>query len=664
MTRKDFDKLVRRMERRHAGRPAALERATTVWMALGLAGFLGWVGLLFAMGIAAFAGGVVLPFEAGVWLLIAGVFIVLFATSQAFLFFSVEHAPSQGHALRAAEAPALWAMLDSLCRELQCRPVDEVRITIEFNAGIREIPRLGFLGWPRGVLQLGLPLMEALVVDELRAVLAHEMAHGSARHARSASRIYRLHRTWSVLFQRMQRPVSGRSDRAIRAAASRFAGWYWPRLHARAMVLSRAHEYHADRVAVNCAGVDAVISALWRMECLEPVLSERFWEGVFREAEDSPDPPADIMDRLRSAFATPPSPADASRWVERGLSRTTGIDETHPAFRDRGRALGRSTEEIRQAGFPVAPRPSSAEALLGADRAAIESELAAEWQRSVVAGWRHRHRRATAEARRREAPGVEGAEAAAPAIPADAVAAWEAARASLELKGPAAAEPLLRAVLERDPRHAGASLVLGNHLLKLGDSEGRRMLEEVAAEADEFWMRQACQALHDHFKATGQEAELVAMRSRLDRLDEESAAAQRERATVRPGDSFLPHGLADDQLEPLRAVLAAQADCGAAWLVRKDLRYFPRKALFVLCVRRKTARWWSADPDGDRDLVRRLIPLVELPGQVLIVARSGSFRRLAAKVMSRPNAEVFRRDLRRPEPAETSPSELGQAVPG
>ena len=107
MTRKDFDDLVRRMERRHAGRPAALERSTTAWMALGLAGFLGWVGLLFAVGIAAFAAGVVLPFEAGVWLLIAGVFIVLFATSQAFLFFSVEHAPSQGHALRAVGGPGL-----------------------------------------------------------------------------------------------------------------------------------------------------------------------------------------------------------------------------------------------------------------------------------------------------------------------------------------------------------------------------------------------------------------------------------------------------------------------------------------------------------------------------------------------------------------------------
>jgi hypothetical protein len=514
--------------------------------------------------------------------------------------------------------------------------------------GIRELPRLGLLGWPRTVLELGLPLMSALTAPELRAVLAHELAHHSARHARSSSRIYRLHRTWGALFQRMQRPATGQLDRAIRGAASRFVDWYWPRLHARALVLSRAQEYHADRVAAGLvaaggAGAATLASALWRMECLGPWLSERFWVDLFAGADSSPEPPADLMARMRAAYAIPPAPDDAARWVERGLSRATGHDETHPAFRDRVGALGLAADEFRAAGYPSAARPSAAEALLGADADAIECELAADWHRGATAGWRERHRRAAAEAKRRQ-PAAEGEGAAPARTPEDPRAAWEAARSAAELRGPAAAEPLLRAVLERVPGHAGASVVLGQHLLGLGHPEGARLLEQVIDRADESWMHRACQALQDHFRATGQVDRLREVRARLDRHDAMLAEARRERSAVRPQDSFGPHDLTDEQLGPLRRILLAQPDCGAAWLVRKELRHLPHRPLFVLCVRRKSARWWRPQPDRDRELVRRLAPMVELPGQTLVIARSDSFRELAEKVMSIPGAEVFRWD--------------------
>ena len=48
--------------------------------------------------------------------------------------------------------------------------------------------------------------------------------------------------------------------------------------------------------------------------------------------------------------------------------------------------------------------------------------------------------------------------------------------------------------------------------------------------------------------------------------------------------------------------------------------------------------------DDAMQLVRRLIPRVELPGQVLVIARQGGFRKLADKVMKLPGAEVFLRD--------------------
>jgi hypothetical protein len=637
MTRQEFDDLVRRIEARYAGRAAALRRSTTAWVVFGLAGILACLTLLFLVGAAAFVGGIVLPFQAGVWLLIAGALMIVYAIAQTVVFLGLDPAPLEGRALRPAEAPALWELLDSLRHELQCHPFDHVRVSMNFGAGIRELPRLGLFGWPRTLLDLGLPLLTVLTYDEVRAVLAHELAHHSARHARSGSRIYRLNCTWNNVIQRMQQPASGRFSVSIRSSALKFVNWYWPRLHARAMVLSRAQEFHADSVAAGIAGGPTLVSALWKLECFGPWLSERFWMDVYQDADRLPEPPADVMDRLRRAIETPPSLEDRARWMERGLSRTTGNDETHPAFRERAAALGVFEDDVRRAGFATAIRPSAAETLLGADSTAIERELAGHWQRSALGGWHARARQAVAESKRRES-----SQAADPARAVEHMAAlWKTAREAAEIKGTAAAEPLLRDVLSRDPLHAGASVVLGHHLLNVGDAEGRRLLEQVVDQADETWMRPACEVLQEHFQVTGQTDQLREIRSRLDRHERESAAAQRERAKVLASDDFVAHELTEAQVDHLRKRLSSHPDCGAAWLVRKKLRYFPNRPLFVLCVRRKSARRWLSQPDRDREMVRRLSPTIELPGQVLVVARYGSFGGLAARIMSFAGASVF-----------------------
>jgi Zn-dependent protease with chaperone function len=636
MTRQRFEELVRRIEARYDGRTAELERSTAVWIALGLAGIVSWVGVLLLLGTAAFAWGIVQGPGLGVALLGLGVLLILYGLSQAGLFLLVEHALPEGRVIPRGAAPALVEALESLRRELLCRSFDEVRVSIDFNAGVREVPRLGLFGWPRTFLEVGLPLLMALTPDELRAVLAHEFAHLSGRHGRTGGRIYRLHRRWCNVFEQLQRPASGRSGRAVHWVVTKFVSWYWPRLHARALVLSRVQEFQADRVAAEVAGAATLASSLWRMECLNPWFLEQFWPEIERTADQSPEPPPDLTGRMRTALETPPPPDDAARWIERGLSRATVHDETHPAFPDRVRALGLYPDEFRRAGFPAAPRPSAAEVLLGADRDAFERELSADWQRKSRAAWRQRHRRASAEARR-QAPATQ-------APPAREVSdLWEKAREAADLRGPAAAEALLRSLLLQDPAHAGATVLLGHHLLTRGDGEGERMLLRVVEQADEVWTARACQALQQHFRTTGQTDRLRELRALLDRHEAEVEAARRERSTIRPGDTFLPHGLTEEQVGSLTALLASQPDCTSAWLVRKELRHFPNRPLFVLCVRATESRWGFRSPERDRQLVTRLIPRVELPGQVLVIAREGGFCKLYDRITSLAEAVVFRR---------------------
>jgi len=173
--------------------------------------------------------------------------------------------------------------------------------------------------------------------------------------------------------------------------------------------------------------------------------------------------------------------------------------------------------------------------------------------------------------------------------------------------------------------------------------EGERLLLRVVDQADETWTQAASRALEQHYLSTGQQDRLRHLRARLDEHDAALRGARRERSSVRPGDRFLVHDLSDLQIEPLLRLLEAQPDCAAAWLVRKDLQFFPKRPLFVLCVVSESPGWLWSNSRRDEELVRRLGPKVELPGQVLVITRQGGFRKLAATIMSRRDSQVYRR---------------------
>src|SRR5262245_26078129 len=201
--------------------------------------------------------------------------------------------PPEGRLLRRGEARALVAEIEHVRRTLGAQKIHRIITTSDFNAAIAQVPRLGLIGWPKNYLVVGLPLMASLTVEEFRAVLAHEFGHLSRHHARFGNWIYRIRQTWFRLLAILEQEGSFATK-----VFSRFFEWYTPYFNAYSFVLARANEYEADRASARVAGAAAVGSALVAVHVKAAYLDSQYWEKLWANVRDCPEPPAAAYSEL------------------------------------------------------------------------------------------------------------------------------------------------------------------------------------------------------------------------------------------------------------------------------------------------------------------------------------------------------------------------------
>jgi Zn-dependent protease with chaperone function len=634
MTRAQFDSLVQALEQKFAGRYRTLAWRTALVAAMGYAGFLAWVLAIAAVGIAAFVGALFAPPVASVLLIIVGACVLAVALWQAVEVLWLPAPASKQTALRREQAPELFALLARLRRELRMPRIHRVLLSVELNASIQRRSRLGFLGWTRNVMTLGLPLMDLLTPAEFEAVAAHECAHLSPRHGRFAAWTYRVRGTWLLLVSRLQEPPKSSFSHTVRRALGRFFHWYWQRFHAYFFVMSRWHEYEADRCAAEWSGVEPAAAALWKIDVCSRRLDQRFWPELWRESTAEAQPPSDVSRRLLVFLAGPAEGHDADRWRQAAAQHITDNSDTHPCLSDRLAAFG-GTLPRGEGGMPRPPSPSAAQAFLGTRLDELRGQADAVWREEAMPAWRARHGRAASIQRRlRDVEQTNSPTAAAGAAAVSTL--WERAAAALELDGPAAAEPLLREVLASRPTHGMANLALGRALLERGNEEGATYLRRVLVEPDNALIPDACQTLARYFQTTGQADQMRAVYDELSLFQ----LAQSEGDGVSARDAFAAADLTPAELQALQSVLAADRQLQEAHLARKLLRHPSQRPLFVLCVGTRRGLFAGLSAERDAELVGRLIPRVRLPGSVLVISPHRQFRALGRKIKATPGSRI------------------------
>jgi tetratricopeptide (TPR) repeat protein len=401
----------------------------------------------------------------------------------------VRIAEPSGLRVTREETPQLYAAIDEVADKMGGVEVHSVSVSSEFNACIVQTPRWGIFGNYRNHLEIGLPLAMALNVDELQAVIAHEMGHLSQAHGKFGAWIYRQRVTWHALESKFNNPV-GIFDQVLGA----FYGWYAPYFYAYSFVLARNQEYVADRAAAEVTSPAAIGAALTKLELAGRFLSEVFWQRLYDQVEKLPEPPYMPHALMPRAFKAAENQWARPDWLQQSLKRYAADDDTHPSLAERLAAL-----DLDPA-LPVHDAEHSALSLFHPATPSLVKFFDDEWQQETAPKWRQRY----TEISEAKAKLTLLDDATTDSL--DDLVLWDKVLLLLEIDRDAAAMEALEALLSRNGEYPKAHLLMGRMLLERADDSGLKHLL-LAVEQDLELADEAGRAGYVYLMRRGREKE-------------------------------------------------------------------------------------------------------------------------------------------------------------
>jgi hypothetical protein len=220
-----------------------------------------------------------------------------------------------GPVLARVDAPLLFTTITTVGRRLGVKPPGQVRLTY--------LPCCGVVAWGRSrALLIGLPLFRVLTQGELRAIIAHELAHlargDATRAARSARFVESLEQAVLRNGKRVRGPLGAWARYCLREASSLIEP------------VARSQEARADRCAASIAGGSSAASALVKVAVVQP---------LFRQVLEAYDPNESDSLNLYAFFRSFWYRLSPELHTEMRLSlltaRTGALDPAHPPLPDR-----------------------------------------------------------------------------------------------------------------------------------------------------------------------------------------------------------------------------------------------------------------------------------------------------------------------------------------
>lgn len=525
---------------------------------------------------------------------------------------SMREGASKGARLTRAQAPALYAELERLGSRLK----GDGRVILDdgFNAQFERAPREWVPGFDELRLRVGLPLLENLDEEGMRAVLAR-LVNLEIKDDPLSAWIDRAQRGFD--FERNQNGGNFHFPSAL-------WDWYLPRFGIRVRALAR-YEVEEGDLAAGASGpafADALTCIAVRGRRLE--LDGR--PSIVRAALAAESEETEVAGPL-AEFAGRARDTDASD-LEASLREKFPDDGAIPPLRDRLTALGVDPRGAR------VPKPP----LRGAASVLWEDQLPAA-RRLVDDAWR-RNQGDWREVREKFRKTTSRLEALRSLPAASFLDNFDEVALAAEFEGLEGGLKSVERLLSRFPDAPLARLNAGNMLALASDE---RCLEHLQFVLDRGSIHGdvACRAAISFAERADRPALVLEWRTKLDAIQPNIDLAWKERTTLAANDEFLAHELPPADVAALVRMLADAPGLKRAWMCRKAARGYPATPLYAIILERGGLHmpWAQKEWDGWLSRFAERLNFAEATSQVF--ASESVEMAVFTAVKSTPGALVF-----------------------
>ena len=490
---------------------------------------------------------------------------------------------ADGVRVSAKEAPALFELVESVRCEVGARKVSGIWLTTEYNAGALQRPLFGLVGLCRYHLLLGLPLLADLPKAELRAIVAHELAHFIKDHGSWRSRLSRLIESWMRV----------RGSGIVGFLLLPFEMIDGQRLFIGMAVQDFLHEFEADLLAGETAGRDTAAAATARVTLANNLLELDIVPQLMRDQIKSEDGSKHYVSQLVDAWGTrPPNESRTQRLLKTTLAEQPDVDDTHPPLFERLIRLGfLSGDEI--------PEIAAAKVRALLNRSKDGQESLERWfvdSASVLSrcdGWFEKMSRPMWEEARKNHKQTEAALESLEeggAYLKDTDAQWERLGYIFQLEGEQVVLPQLVTFIEENPAHAEATSVYATILDNLGD-ERCLELAEHAAKIDAAYRLAYLEMKRRWLYEKGSSEDVSGLDAEFFAECDEHIAAEEERDVISAKAHFETHGQSEANVRRLTEAVAEVPGISAAYFVKRKVEHYAGSPQYVLAVVPVSRSW-------------------------------------------------------------------------